>query len=528
MIWHICKKDLRLLWPYAAMLALLYAAKAALSVKIAFAPTPESLGAFAVVLPIIVIAGMVALIAAAFYQDGLFSSTLDWRIRPIPRRDLLLAKMLFVVLAVQAPVFVIDLAEGLVDGLPFTPSLINALSDGFYKLCLLSLPAAMLASMTDRPLSLLAAAIFVTFGLLVPYLVIPGFGAASSPLLQSGVAWLLFMLWALTSIVAAAVILPLQYFKRATVASFAVFMSAIAVVGATWYLPWEAGFAVQRVFASQPGLAAPVTVSYAPDNARRLDRPSYPIPKVAESDKSPIDVRLPLDIGGGPADSMLFTDHASVRLLDANGQIIATNDPKHARDTESSLYFQFPLTSFASNSTFPAGYGPFLAIPPKLYLQYKQQPLRVEIDLSLSLLQQRSTVTMPALATGIHKEAGFACENHILEGTDTVRLNCLTASKLPSCSHATLSHSGLAEFNYSFPLCAPNYAPLGFTPTSQLINHVIGTIPFNGKHSHNGLLVDENKLADWNIVLQTYEAQDHFTRQLVIPEFKMGDWSVAE
>ena len=36
--------------------------------------------------------------------------------------------------------------------------------------------------------------------------------------------------------------------------------------------------------------------------------------------------------------------------------------------------------------------------------------------------------------------------------------------------------------------------------------------------------VDGSQLAESQVVLRTYQPQDHFTRRLVIPEIRLKDW----
>ncbi len=55
-------------------------------------------------------------------MDPISGDNEDWLVRPISRSDLLAAKLLFVLLAVLAPVFLIGMSEALSDGFPLAAS----------------------------------------------------------------------------------------------------------------------------------------------------------------------------------------------------------------------------------------------------------------------------------------------------------------------------------------------------------------------------------------------------------------------
>ena len=64
-----------------------------------------------------------ALVVMVVQQDAIPGLCQDWLVRPIRRRDLLLSKVLFVVLAAQGPIFLMEVAQGLAAGFPLGQSL---------------------------------------------------------------------------------------------------------------------------------------------------------------------------------------------------------------------------------------------------------------------------------------------------------------------------------------------------------------------------------------------------------------------
>jgi len=107
MIWHIFKKDWRLMWPYAAGLAALHFASMAALLRIGrFRAAPlnwiqagsltaleadHTANALINVFPILSYLASCLLLVAIVQQDAIPGVRQDWLVRPIRRRDLFLA-----------------------------------------------------------------------------------------------------------------------------------------------------------------------------------------------------------------------------------------------------------------------------------------------------------------------------------------------------------------------------------------------------------------------------------------------------
>jgi hypothetical protein len=130
MIWHIFKKDWRLLWLFAICCGALhfvlnatrlslgrfYQARFALANLDSSSFLPGRRLFLGSGLPLIALLGSAFLIVAIVQQDAIPGLRQDWLVRPIWRRDLLVAKLVAVLVMVQAPIFLADLAEALATG----------------------------------------------------------------------------------------------------------------------------------------------------------------------------------------------------------------------------------------------------------------------------------------------------------------------------------------------------------------------------------------------------------------------------
>ena len=103
MIWHIFRKDLQRLWPFVAALAALNLLVAVIQIALGVFTSEHStllrLADFLGLLSTILIFFAAVLVVQL---DPIPDDRQDWLARPIRRRDLLAAKLLFMLLTVQA------------------------------------------------------------------------------------------------------------------------------------------------------------------------------------------------------------------------------------------------------------------------------------------------------------------------------------------------------------------------------------------------------------------------------------------
>src|SRR5436853_1120914 len=144
MVWHIVKKDWTLLWPVVAALTALQGilafARFRAGIFLGGLPTTP-----AALLELLAVATVITLVA---HQDPVPGVRQDWLVRPIPRRDLFLAKLCFVVVFVQAPWCATDFVQGLANGFSFGRSAAAAIGCAVQVLLTLTLPVLAFAALT--------------------------------------------------------------------------------------------------------------------------------------------------------------------------------------------------------------------------------------------------------------------------------------------------------------------------------------------------------------------------------------------
>jgi len=206
MVSHIFKKDWLLLWPIVTALTVL---------QVLLAVARFSAGHFLNGVPTVPLS-LLQLVAAAtvivlvVHQDPIPGIRQDWLVRPIKRRDLFLAKLLFVVVLVQGPWFVTDLLQGLANGFPLGESMAAATASALWVLLTLTLPVLAFAALTSTMTETFVAALGV-FVVIIAFLAVPGLVGAAKPTAQSGFAWVPSFMRSVLMLGAAAGVSILQY-----------------------------------------------------------------------------------------------------------------------------------------------------------------------------------------------------------------------------------------------------------------------------------------------------------------------------
>lgn len=239
MILHIVTKDLRLLWPLMLILAVLHGVETVAAYRLGPFMEPRSLLVLVYLLPLVLLLGMTAATALIVQQDPLPDGPQDWLVRPIRRRDLLLAKLLSVLLWVLGPQWLADVLLSVATGFGPMASTSAATNHGIQFACLFILPALCVAAVTRT----LVEALVVALGLLMIFL------AGWACLMMLGVRpqlgggsllWLLLAAWQALAVLAAFGVLRLQYFGRHTVPARCI---AVAVAMAAFVGPLLFGWA---------------------------------------------------------------------------------------------------------------------------------------------------------------------------------------------------------------------------------------------------------------------------------------------
>ena len=263
MIWHIFRKDARLLWPICALVAVLEVCAAIPQHLMDQGTRTSQLAMLGELLPALALLGIMVVVVLAMHQDPIPGARQDWLIRPIGRMDLAVAKLLFVLMMVQLPLWVVDAAVALADGFAGPAAGVAAATRNLQIFCEFALPAMILGAITSSFVEafIVAMAGWIAFvGLSQVVLsTLLGFDRTIG---ETGAAWMFSAAVDGVVLLATAAVLALQYSGRHTVAARWLVGMAGALLIYVVFLPWHLAFDIQAALSPEPTAARAIAVNF--------------------------------------------------------------------------------------------------------------------------------------------------------------------------------------------------------------------------------------------------------------------------
>ena len=529
MIWHIFKKDLRLRWPYGLAAAIAQFAIVALHLKLGVFERQRIFSAVLLVLDIMMDIGVAALIAAVVHEDSIVGMRQDWLVRPIRRRDLVAAKLLFLLLAVQVPMLLASVIGGLANEFPLWLSLSEALSQNVYFLIGFTLPIFAFVSLTRSTSEALGVAFMIVVGSIMGLnvLILPISGSPLGPTSNTGVAWIPLTFRFAIYFVAALAILVLQYFRRATRASWLVLAASVAICLFSALVPWKVVFALQKAIAPASITAQAIAVGFDPAPVHlQFAAPASVARNPAISSGDQRDeinedtiLHIPLVFTRIPGGSILKIDRTVARITVPNTtreQIVSTmGDPD-----------DFEVPNDDPHTPEPQPVDEILHMRSSVYTRLKDVPVTLQLDYSVTLLNLSSTHSIPAVNGDLRIDGLGHCETRLNDSRTEVDLHCLAIGNTSQCTTVLLQDPATGLHNPPFHGCRDDYAPyfgryqppdtlavrgvdFDFRDPSDLIHYPVNESTVNGAH----------------LLIKNYSVAGHLTMHLTIPGIRLADWS---
>lgn len=484
MIWHIVHKDWKLLRRMVLAVALMNVFQRA--VVSSFGPfwdPRSSLSAVTSLLGTITLLADALLIVMVVQQDAVPGMRQDWLVRPIRRRDLLLSKLVFVAVFVQGPIFVVEVLQGIAAGFPLRAALGAPLSRSLWMLAAMDLPVLAFATLTSN----LTHAAGGALGVVLCY----AFFTVSTQLSGNGAAsvrWVHDAIRVLWAVVAAGVILAVQYrWRRITGARWA-FGAAAVVWLAIGFLPAHAAFVIEERLAGDPAAASAIQVQFAPDAGRfhppggarpiRI-RPTGPTEETA--------LWIPFRFPGLRADGIL-SGEVRERLIPPRGMAVDLG----------------PVFLFG-DATKP--HHQLTWIPPAVYERWKDEPVSLEVQLDLTLLRFGAPREMPRSDSKQWIDQKELCATRLAGGIQ-LEIGCMAPGN-GALMVLTLGDPGRRMISGN----RADYAPYFGRVAGDSISRIRPEVP---------PLVAQ--APGTSVSLWALRPQAQFDRRIMISNIKLSDW----
>lgn len=542
MAWHIFRKDLVLLWPMVVLVALAQVGMDALAFAMDAAPQSPYLRPFTQLAVPAVLLAIVFTIALAVQQEPLPGNRQDWLVRPIRRRDLLAAKLLFVALAVQAPMLLVDLVQLLAHGFAFGAAIRGAAARNLLIFVTVCLPALAFAAMTRTLGQFIAAGVAYFIATVAVVILISvaarlaGQEQVTNPIVWTGVAWIPQTAARIALAVGATLAVLLLYLGRRVVLARGVFPAFALLSVLTGLLPWSWIFAAQQAAQAAPA-GPPMTLAVDPAAPRYRPAPGesadtytagagqvqlrgratadVPAESRARGARGDVTVYAPLRITGLPPGARPWIDRAMIRLKAADGHVVfeGRGDDLKLQD----IAAPGPLQAYEA-----------IRIPGLAYERAKDQPLTLELEVFLTILAPRPALTVAALGADARLLPGLGrCTSGRDSDGDEIELRCLTPANPPSCLSAALADPGTGRRNPDALICAPNYTPYATRSFPDPLSRYEVEVPFRDRLGLGTYPVGADRLATARVVLTRYEASAHLVKRASASGVRLADWTAG-
>jgi ABC-type transport system involved in multi-copper enzyme maturation permease subunit len=431
MIWHIFRKDVRLLWPLATLIAALQLLNAGLLIgggRFARSATGEmsDLGWVSnIVLPGVALLGLVVLVMAVIQQDRLPGTTQDWLTRPIPRSRLLAAKLLFVVLNGLAPILVGDLAMGLAEHLPVADVIAASLTRSAVLLCLVCVPAALIGAVTRTLTEALVLVVAVGVLLIIEFITLAQ-SRLPPTMMQSGYGWIVAPILFLLNLGGLLILLPLQFRWRSSNRVRWILAAYFCLLPAIVFIPYGAAFQMDRALDFRNDVS-PVSITL--DTSRKIT--FTPVPSYPARPGKPVSVvlRVPVVASNLETGNRIYVDRMKLRSADPERRVLA--GPLN-EDLSNVNQFGYML----DRSLDPAKPTPeiFLTLPFDAFDAARAAQSRIEVQLLATKLRMTAEKPIQSLAPGSIDDHGRChLQNDMRFGKSSKAIYCVSARPIGNC-----------------------------------------------------------------------------------------------
>jgi hypothetical protein len=518
MIWHIFRKDARLLWPMAALLAALEVCAAVPQHLIDQGMRTSQLSLLAELLPALALLSVIVVVVMAMHQDPIPGARQDWLIRPIRRVDLALAKLVFVLVMVQLPLWGIDLGVAMADGFALPAASLAAAGRNLQVFCEFALPAMLLGAITSSFVEAFIVAIagWILFIGIVQVVLgdLLGFDRAIN---ETGAGWMFIAAIDGVALFGTAAIVALQYWGRRTLAARWLAFVAGALLAGVVFLPWPLAFSLQTALSPEPTAARAITVDFDPQ-AGRFRQPVGAAPTFSSA------LHVPLRLRDMPEDSSVLMDRADIRIMGLDGTTLYKGKSTFSFFGAGQMFDGRFEVRAGRNDTGVHAVDQRIYLPPEVYARLADRPVRMAIDYSLTLFGPAGSYSLPTTSPRQPIPGLGLCRTGIDAEGDDVFIGCLSTARQPACVFVELEHPATGLKNPESHYCSRDYTPAWIAKIwPDTIHRTGGEVQFFDFTGMVRFPVDGSKVTTARIVVKTYDARAHFTRHVDTPVVRLVD-----
>ena len=425
--WHIFRKDVRGMRAEVALLV-------GLAVALGWAETRLFEPGW---VELIAMLAVNYAIARVIHNEAIPGYNQFWVTRPYRWKSLLLAKVIFILLCIQAPMLLAQIYMIVAGGFPFGESLPGLVWSQVLMLFCAVVPAVCVASLTSGLVTFLFSELVVGM-LLVGVELLRSRKIILLPAMQAGpdaMDWVRSSLVALVIAVFAALVLFRQYRNRETSANRVLAAGGIVIAGAVFLLmPWSIALGVQTGLAKQN-----VEGSRLEASLESVRKTVFPI---RGSQIGPDEVNLPIAVKGLPAGMEAVADAFFAKLTAGDGQQWSAD---------------FVPTQMRGGDPGVTLLNVELAVDPDFFEKESSRPVTLHAEVYFTLFGNAKSQEIPLEQTPVNVMDGLQCSEGVF-----IQFNCRSIFRWPRRRVSAAAGSGPSGLPVSSISYSPFPAELGF------------------------------------------------------------------
>jgi hypothetical protein len=331
------------------------------------------------------------LIGRAIHAEAIPGDRQFWITRPYRWRSLATAKVLFILIFVNVPIFIDQLIVVVRDGFPLATVGPGLLWSQLLWIFCFSLPVAALASMTSGLVPFVFCNLALVLATLsVPQMLLPGMHLLPLRRWPEMVDWVRDSAAVVALLTIALVILREQYQHRRTLFSRAFGAGAVLAAAVMYlYVPWSVAFAVQTRIAHRTSLNPSLAISFGPG----------PISAVPVRDRDQVQLHVPLSIEAAAQGFEVRPDAIELTFRDADG-----------RSWYSDLWNPQIRSTVAGVTKLEAS----AVMPASVFDGMRKDALRLHGSIYFTLFETAAPRTVPLSDTPVDAGDGLQCYRGLL------------------------------------------------------------------------------------------------------------------
>jgi hypothetical protein len=283
-------------------------------------------------------------------------------------------------------------------------------------------------------------------------------------------------------------------------------------------VPFKTVFSAQQWVASGGPISNSVTIAYDADMGRSRRT------ALGAGVRGPVSlINLPIRVDGIAAGDVLISDRTEIRVLD--GGKLLYHQPSALGIPSMNAYasWQTQVRQDGRSGDAIQDYQAVI-LPTGVFGRVRSREITLEIDYSLSLFHQTAIATFAALNDSKHVAKLGWCMTGVDDDGDEVVLNCVQAGQFPNCGGAWLENPVTKQRNPETFVCEPDYIPVPVAFYPDGLTRYFLKSKFKDIDGVAQYPVNESSLGSARMDLRAYQPTAHFTRRVVIPSIRLGDW----